>query len=164
MASIAKSWPRSMANRCNRLNQAGFIEGAYLVLASMHNMRRLMAEKQRRLRRAGRRGVRTRGMSDMVEVAGHIRVIEGCRPDALPLDDCWPRAARSSERASPATGAWCRPGLESTPAAMACLRGFDNGKPVQYSFGGPEVAGVRSTTAISPDSIARYGVAHWRGA
>lgn len=32
-----------------RLNQAGFLEGAYLVLASMHNMRRLMAEKQRRL-------------------------------------------------------------------------------------------------------------------
>jgi hypothetical protein len=34
----------------HRLNQAGFIEGAYLVLASLHNMRRLMAEKQRRLR------------------------------------------------------------------------------------------------------------------
>lgn len=34
----------------HRLNQAGFLEGAYLVLASMHNMRRLMAEKQRRLR------------------------------------------------------------------------------------------------------------------
>ena len=33
-----------------RLNQAGFLEGAYLVLASLHNMRRLMAEKQRRLR------------------------------------------------------------------------------------------------------------------
>lgn len=33
-----------------RLNQAGYLEGAYLVLASLHNMRRLMAEKQRRLR------------------------------------------------------------------------------------------------------------------
>lgn len=33
-----------------RLNQAGFLEGAYLVLASLNNMRRLMAEKQRRLR------------------------------------------------------------------------------------------------------------------
>jgi hypothetical protein len=32
-----------------RLNRAGFLEGAYLVLASMHNVRRLMAEKQRRL-------------------------------------------------------------------------------------------------------------------
>jgi len=34
----------------HRLNAAGWLEGAYLVLASMHNMRRLMAEKQRRLR------------------------------------------------------------------------------------------------------------------
>jgi hypothetical protein len=32
------------------LHHAGFLEGVYLVLASMHNMRRLIAEKQRRLR------------------------------------------------------------------------------------------------------------------
>jgi len=32
------------------LNGAGYLEGAYLMLASLHNMRRLMAEKQRRLR------------------------------------------------------------------------------------------------------------------
>lgn len=38
------------AGSLHRLNQAGFLEGAYLVLASLHNMRRLMAEKQRRLR------------------------------------------------------------------------------------------------------------------
>ena len=34
----------------HRLNHAGLLEGAYLVLASLHNVRRLMAEKQRRLR------------------------------------------------------------------------------------------------------------------
>ena len=33
-----------------RLNAAGYLEGAFLVLASLHNMRRLIAEKQRRLR------------------------------------------------------------------------------------------------------------------
>lgn len=33
-----------------QLNRAGYLEGAYLVLASLYNMRRLMAEKQRRLR------------------------------------------------------------------------------------------------------------------
>jgi hypothetical protein len=38
------------AEALHRLNVAGWLEGAYLVLASMHNMRRLMAEKQRRLR------------------------------------------------------------------------------------------------------------------
>ena len=32
------------------LNRAGYLEGAYLMLASLHNVRRLMAEKQRRLR------------------------------------------------------------------------------------------------------------------
>lgn len=32
------------------LNRAGYLEGAYLLLASLHNMRRLIAEKQRRLR------------------------------------------------------------------------------------------------------------------
>lgn len=32
------------------LHRSGWLEGAYLVLASMHNMRRLIAEKQRRLR------------------------------------------------------------------------------------------------------------------
>lgn len=38
------------AESLQRLNRAGFLEGAYLVLASLHNVRRLMAEKQRRLR------------------------------------------------------------------------------------------------------------------
>ena len=33
-----------------QLNRAGYLEGAYLMLASLHNVRRLMAEKQRRLR------------------------------------------------------------------------------------------------------------------
>ncbi|MCS4233063.1 SapC family protein [Stenotrophomonas sp. BIGb0135] len=34
------------------LNSAGYLEGAYLMLTSLHNMRRLIAEKQRRLRMA----------------------------------------------------------------------------------------------------------------
>lgn len=38
------------AETLHRLHRAGYLEGAYLVLASMQNMRRLMAEKQRRLR------------------------------------------------------------------------------------------------------------------
>jgi hypothetical protein len=32
------------------LNRAGFLEGAYLVLASMNNVKKLMALKQRKLR------------------------------------------------------------------------------------------------------------------
>ena len=34
----------------HELHRAGWLEGAYLVLASLYNMRRLIAEKQRRLR------------------------------------------------------------------------------------------------------------------
>ena len=41
------------ADALHRLNRAGYLEGAYLVLASLQNLRRLMAEKQRRLRQAG---------------------------------------------------------------------------------------------------------------
>ncbi|MBD7923801.1 SapC family protein [Xanthomonas sp. CFBP 8703] len=35
------------------LHRAGYLEGVYLLLASLHNMRRLMAEKQRRLQHVG---------------------------------------------------------------------------------------------------------------
>lgn len=38
------------ADKLHALHRRGFLEGAFLVLASMHNMRRLIAEKQRRLR------------------------------------------------------------------------------------------------------------------
>ena len=40
------------AQALHRLHQAGYLEGAFLVLASLHNLRRMMAEKQRRLRQA----------------------------------------------------------------------------------------------------------------
>ena len=39
------------AESLHALHRSGYLEGAYLVLASMHNLRRLMAEKQRRLSR-----------------------------------------------------------------------------------------------------------------
>lgn len=38
------------ADEIHGLHRAGWLEGVYLLLASMHNMRRLIAEKQRRLR------------------------------------------------------------------------------------------------------------------
>jgi len=40
------------AETLHGLHQAGYLEGIYLLLSSQHNMRRLMAEKQRRLRHA----------------------------------------------------------------------------------------------------------------
>ncbi len=38
------------ADALHGLHRAGWLEGLYLLLASLHNLRRLMAEKQRRLR------------------------------------------------------------------------------------------------------------------
>lgn len=40
------------AESLHKLHRAGYLEGAFLVQASMHNLRRLMAEKQRRLRQS----------------------------------------------------------------------------------------------------------------
>ncbi|CAD7715104.1 hypothetical protein LMG31884_14650 [Xanthomonas hydrangeae] len=40
------------AQALHQLHQAGYLEGAFLMLASLHNVRRLMAEKQRRLQHA----------------------------------------------------------------------------------------------------------------
>lgn len=40
------------AGALHGLHRAGYLEGAYLIQASMQNLRRLMAEKQRRLRQA----------------------------------------------------------------------------------------------------------------
>lgn len=40
------------AEALHRLHRAGYLEGAFLVQSSMHNLRRLMAEKQRRLRQS----------------------------------------------------------------------------------------------------------------
>ncbi|WP_040242100.1 SapC family protein, partial [Xanthomonas citri] len=40
------------AQALQQLHQAGYLEGAFLMLASLHNVRRLMAEKQRRLQQS----------------------------------------------------------------------------------------------------------------
>ncbi|GGD47646.1 SapC family protein [Pseudoxanthomonas indica] len=40
------------ADQLHGLHRSGYLEGVYLLLASLHNLRRLMAEKQRRLRQA----------------------------------------------------------------------------------------------------------------
>jgi hypothetical protein len=77
----------------------------------------------------------------MVEVAGDIRVIEGCRPDALPLDELLAAGHPALLKGIVRDWGLVQAALESTQAAMACLRACYNGKPVQYSYGGPEVAG-----------------------
>ena len=77
----------------------------------------------------------------MVEAAGDIRVIEGCRPDALPLDELLAAGQPVVLKGIARSWELVQSGQESMQVAMAYLRGFYNGRPVQYSYGGPEVAG-----------------------
>lgn len=77
----------------------------------------------------------------MVEAAGDIRVIEGCRPDALPLDELLAAGRPVVLKGIARDWGLVQSGRESMQAAMAYLRGFYNGRPVQYSYGGPEVVG-----------------------
>ena len=68
----------------------------------------------------------------MVEMAGNIRVIEGCRPDMLPLDELLASGQPALLKGMVRDWELVQAGLESTQSAMACLRGHYNGKPVQY--------------------------------
>ena len=77
----------------------------------------------------------------MVEVAGSIRVLEGCRPDALPLDALLEGGQPVVLKGLVRDWSLVQAGLQGMQAAMQYLRGFYNGQPVRYSYGGPEVAG-----------------------
>ena len=77
----------------------------------------------------------------MVEVAGKIRVLEGCRRGELPIDELLsagqPAVLKGVVRDWPIVQAAVRSDRE----AMSYLRSFYNGKPVQYSYGEPEISG-----------------------
>jgi hypothetical protein len=77
----------------------------------------------------------------MVDVAGDIRVIAGCRPGTLPLDELLAGGEPVLLKGIVREWVLVRAALASVQAAMACLRAYYDGKPVQYSYGGPHVAG-----------------------
>lgn len=77
----------------------------------------------------------------MAQVAASVRVLEGCRPDALPLDELLDAGEPVLLKGLVRDWGLVQAGLRSTREAMDTLRGFYNGKPVQYSHGGPEIAG-----------------------
>lgn len=77
----------------------------------------------------------------MVEVAGKIRVLEGCRRDDLPLDELLSAAQPVVLRGLVRDWELVQAGLESDARAFGYLRGFHTGKPVTYTFGEPRIAG-----------------------
>src|SRR5688572_5735717 len=77
----------------------------------------------------------------MVEVAAEVRVIEGCRPDALPLQELLETGQPAVLRGLARDWDLVQAGSRSMQEAMAYLRRCYNGQPVTYSWGAPEVAG-----------------------
>ena len=77
----------------------------------------------------------------MAEVAASIRVIEGCKPDALPLQELLASGQPAVLRGLARDWGLVQAGLRSMPDAMDYLRNHYNGQPVTYSCGSPEVAG-----------------------
>lgn len=77
----------------------------------------------------------------MAEVAASIRVIEGCKPDALPLQELLDSGRPAVLRGLARDWGLVQAGLCSMQDAMDYLRSHYNGQPVTYSHGSPEVAG-----------------------
>ncbi|WP_093536520.1 cupin-like domain-containing protein [Stenotrophomonas rhizophila] len=70
-----------------------------------------------------------------------VRTLEGLQPDALPLAALVAAGEPVVLRGIARDWALVQAGLRSPQDALAYLRGFDAGLPVQYSFGGPEIEG-----------------------
>lgn len=77
----------------------------------------------------------------MVDVAHKVRVLEGCHPDSLPLEELLDAGEPAVLKGLVRDWGLVRAGSSSDSEAMRYLRAFDNGKPVTYSFGEPHVAG-----------------------
>jgi hypothetical protein len=70
-----------------------------------------------------------------------IGEIEGCRPEALPLDQLLEAGQPAVLRGIARDWTLVQAGLDGPLNAMDCLRGHYNGRPVQFSQGGPEIRG-----------------------
>ncbi|NZA28402.1 cupin-like domain-containing protein [Luteimonas sp. SJ-92] len=77
----------------------------------------------------------------MSNVTADIDERAGCRPDALPLDELLEGGRPVVLRGLVRDWELVKQGRGSAEASVRYLTGFYNGRPVQYSYGGPEVAG-----------------------
>jgi hypothetical protein len=77
----------------------------------------------------------------MVQVTERVRVLDGVRPEALPLGELLDAGEPALLKGLVRDWGLVHAASRSTEEAMAYLRGFYNGRPVQYSYGGPNVSG-----------------------
>jgi hypothetical protein len=77
----------------------------------------------------------------MSQISGNVPVIEGCRPGELPIDELLasgrPAVLKNIARDWPLVTA----AAQGPPAASDYLRALYNGRPLQYSYGDPEIGG-----------------------
>ncbi|HEX7803471.1 MAG TPA: cupin-like domain-containing protein [Pseudoxanthomonas sp.] len=77
----------------------------------------------------------------MADAIARMRTIEGCDADALPLDQLLAEGTPVLLKGVARDWGLVRAGLGSIGEAMAYLGRFDGGKPVQYSYGEPDIGG-----------------------
>ena len=77
----------------------------------------------------------------MLQVAGKIRVLEGYRPETLPLQELLSGGEPAVLKGLVDEWALVRAGRNSDQHAMDCLRSHYNGRPIRYSYGEPQIAG-----------------------
>ena len=77
----------------------------------------------------------------MLQVAGKIRVLEGYRPESLPLQELLSGGEPAVLKGLVDQWELVRAGRNSDQHAMDYLRSHYNGRPVRYSYGEPQIAG-----------------------
>jgi len=77
----------------------------------------------------------------MLQVASRIRVLEGCRPDDLPLAELLGNGQPAVLKGLVKNWRLVRAGSESASEAIRYLNSLYNGRPIQYSFGEPDIEG-----------------------
>jgi len=77
----------------------------------------------------------------MMESLASVTERSDVRPDALPVDELLDGGQPVVLRGLVGDWALTQAGRRSTADAMDCLRGFYRQRPIQYSYGAPEIAG-----------------------
>ena len=132
-----------------RLNRAGFLQGAFLVIASMGNVKKLMAMKQRKRRQ--RTAAATGSLSHGSRSPERFAYWKAVGRTTCRCRICWPAASRLVLKGLVDDWALVRAGLRLRPArAMDYLRSLLQRQDRSVlSFGEPQIAGRPSTTTTS---------------
>ena len=77
----------------------------------------------------------------MIEVAGKLREIQVSQPGEMPLAELLAHGEPAVLRGIAREWTLVRKGLESAEAARGYITSFYNGRPIDFSYAGPEARG-----------------------